>query len=60
MVVLHPKGGGDWVIFTCVKDDVFEVKEEYKSIGLQGFDYKLFDEEEGTWGVERAYMGIHI
>ena len=54
MVVLHPKGGGDWVIFTCVKDDVFEVKEEYKSIGLQVFDYKLFDEEEGTWGVERA------
>ena len=60
MLVLHPKGGEDGVICTCVKDDVFGVKEEYKSIGLYGFDYTLFDEEEGVWGVERSYMGIHI
>ena len=59
VVILYPKGGGG-VIYTCVKDDVVREKEQYKSIGLHGFDYKLFEEEEGTWGVERAQMCIHI
>ena len=50
MVALHHRGRSG-VICTCVKDDVVGVKEEFKSIGLHGFDYKLFEEEEGTWGV---------
>ena len=54
VVVLHTKGGEDGVICNCVKNVVVEEKEEYKSIGLCGFDYKFFEEEEGTWGVDRA------
>ena len=30
-----------------MKDHIIDEKEEYKGIGLRGFDYKLFDEEEG-------------
>ena len=59
VVILYPKGGGG-VIYTCVKDDVVREKEQYKSIGLHGFDYKLFEAEVDVWGVERAYMGILI
>ena len=40
--VPHPKGGT--IVWTCVKDHVIDKKEEYKEIGLRGFDYSLFEE----------------
>ena len=39
--VPHPKGGK--IVWTCVKDHVIEEKEDYKEIGLCGFDYSLFE-----------------
>ena len=30
-----------------MKDHTIDEKEGYKDIGLCGFDYKLFEEEEG-------------
>ena len=30
-----------------MKDHIINKKEDYKYIGLRGFDYKLFEEEEG-------------
>ena len=39
----HPKGGA--IFGTCVKDHIIDENEEYKDIGLRGFDYKLFEEE---------------
>ena len=30
-----------------MKDHVIDEKEDYKEIGLRGFDYSLFEEEEG-------------
>ena len=44
MSVPHPKGG--LIVWTCVKDHIIDEKEDYKDIGLCGFDYKLFEEEE--------------
>ena len=41
MSVPHPKGG------ICVKDNIIEERDQYEDIGLRGFDYKLFDKEEG-------------
>ena len=41
----HPKGGN--IFWTCVKGNIIEENEDYKSIGLRGFNYKLFYEEEG-------------
>ena len=38
--VPHPKGGD--IVWTCVKDHIIDEKEDYKSIGLRGFDYTLF------------------
>ena len=43
--VPHPKGGE--IVWTCVKDHIINEKEDYKDIGLRGFDYKLSEEEEG-------------
>ena len=43
--VPHPKGGT--IVWTCVKDHVIDKKEDYKEIGLSGFDYSLFEEKEG-------------
>ena len=43
--VPHPKGAA--IFWTCVKDQVIDEKEDYKEIGLLGFDYQLFEEEEG-------------
>ena len=43
--VPHPKGGA--IVWTCVKDQVIDGKEDYKEIGICGFDYKLFEEEVG-------------
>ena len=30
-----------------MKDHIIGEKEDYKDIGIRGFDYKLFEEEEG-------------
>ena len=43
MSVTHPKREG--IVWTCVKDNSIEEKEQYKAIGLCGFDYKLFEED---------------
>ena len=32
---------------TCVEYNIISEKEDYKVIGLHGFDDKLFEEEEG-------------
>ena len=45
MSVPYPKGGSNF--WTCVKDHTINEKDYYKDIGLCGFDYKLFEEEEG-------------
>ena len=42
MSVPHPKCRT--FFWTCVKDNTIEEKEDYKAIGLNGFDYKLFEE----------------
>ena len=39
--VPHPKGGH--TVWTCVKDNTIEEKEEYEAIRLRGFGYKLFE-----------------
>ena len=44
MSVTHPKGGN--IVWTCVKDNIIEEKEDYEAIGIRGFDYKLYEEEE--------------
>ena len=43
--ILHLKGGN--IVWTYVKDNITEENEDYKAIGIHGFDYKLFEEEEG-------------
>ena len=35
------------MFWTCVKDHIIDGKDDYKDIGLRGFDYKSFEEEEG-------------
>ena len=47
-----PVGVTNW---TCVKVRIIDEKDDYKNIGLHGFDYKLFWEEGGggtRWGLE--------
>ena len=39
--VLHPKWGV--IVWTCVKDNITKLKDQYEAIGLRGFDYKLFE-----------------
>ena len=53
----HPKLGT--IVGTCVKYHVIDEMEDYKEIGLHGFDYSLFDEKEGR-GNERDWTGIHV
>ena len=48
--VPHPKGGT--IVWTCVKDHVIDEKEDHKDIGIRGFDYRLFEEEEGRGKLE--------
>ena len=49
MPVPHLKGRN--IVWTCVKDNIIEEKEDYKAVGLRGFDYKLFEKEEyGVFG----------
>ena len=43
--VPHPKWGE--IVWTCVKDHIINEKEDYRDIGIRGFDYKLFEEEQG-------------
>ena len=45
MSVPHPKGGT--IVWTCVKDHEIDEKEDYKEIGICGFDYSLLEEKEG-------------
>ena len=40
---------------TCAKDNIIEEKKDYEAIGLCGFDYKLFEEEEGGGVQEGLY-----
>ena len=40
-----------------MKDHIIEEKEQYKVIGLCGFDYKLFEEEESGRGVREGLCG---
>ena len=54
--VPHPKGGA--IVWTCVKDHIIDEKEDYKDIRLRGFDYKLFEEEEGG-GNREGLDGYH-
>ena len=57
MSVPHPKGGN--IAWTCVKYNIIEEMGEHEAIGLRGFHYTLFEEEEG--GVfDRDYTGILI
>ena len=44
MSVPHPKG--EAVFWTCVKDHIINEKDDYNDIGLHGFDYKVFEEED--------------
>ena len=45
MSVPHPKEYA--IVWTCVKDQVIDEQEDYNDIGIRGFDYKLFEAEEG-------------
>ena len=38
-----------------MKDHIIDEKEDYKDIGLHGFDFKLFEEEEGGRTREGLY-----
>ena len=49
--VPYPKGGT--IVWTCVKDHIIDEKEDYKEIGLRGFDYSLFEEKKGRGKRER-------
>ena len=53
MSIPHLKGGA--IFCTYVKDHIIDEKEDYKYIGLHGFDYKLFEEEEGGGTREGLY-----
>ena len=53
MSIPHPKGVATFC--TCVKDHIINEKDDYKDIGLRGFDYKLFDEEEVGVNIEGLY-----
>ena len=54
MSIPHPKGGN--IVWTCVKANIIKGNEDYKAIGLSGFGYKLFEEEEGG-GVREVLDG---
>ena len=48
MSVTNPKGGN--IVWDCVKDHIIGEKEQREDIGIRGFDYKLFEEDEGGGG----------
>ena len=43
--VPNPKGGK--IVWACGKYHIIYEKKDYKDIGLRGFDFKLFEEQEG-------------
>ena len=51
--VPHPKGSN--VVWTCVKYHITNEKEQYKDIGLRGFNYTLFEEEASGRNIEVLY-----
>ena len=54
--VPYPKGVN--IVCTCMQDHIIKGKEQYEAIGIHGFDYKLFEEEEG--GLVREVLdGYH-
>ena len=54
MSILHPKGGN--IVWVCVKDNIIEGRFQYESIGIRGFDYKLFEKYEGG-GIQGVLYG---
>ena len=56
MSVPHPTGGE--IVWTCVKYHIIDEKEDYKDIGIHGFDYKILEEEEGR-GIIEGLDGYH-
>ena len=54
MPVTHPKEGE--ILWTYVKYPIIDENENYKGIGLRGFDYKLSEEEEGG-GARKGLYG---
>ena len=56
--VPHQKGGN--TVWTCVKDHTINEKEQYKTIVTRGFNYKLFEEEEGGRTREVLYGYIYL
>ena len=54
MVVTHSKVSN--ISWNFVEDNIVWEMEECKSIGISGFDYKLF-EEEGSGGVQGGIYG---
>ena len=53
MSVPHPKGGN--IFWTRVNDHIIDGNRQYKAIGLRGFYYKLFEEEQGGGAREGLY-----
>ena len=51
--VPHPEGGT--IFWTGLKDHIIDENEDYKEIGLRGFDYRLFEEGEGRGKLEVLY-----
>ena len=47
MLLSVPYSKGGDIVWTCVKDNIIYEIEYYESIGLCGFYYKLFEEEDG-------------
>ena len=45
MSVLHPERWN--IVWNVLKDNITKERDQYKDIGLCGFDYKLVEEEEG-------------
>ena len=41
MSVPHQKGEG--IVWASVKSHIINEKEQYKTIGISGFDYKVFE-----------------
>ena len=56
MYIPHMKGVNK--IWTCEKDNITEEKDQYKAIGIFGFDYKLFEEEE-VGGIREGLEGYY-
>ena len=42
-------------MWTCTNNHIIDKNEQYEAIGLCGFDYKLFDKEEGGGTREGLY-----